>query len=144
MPFVAIVCADPVKTMRAANIRVKELRNVGCSVADLRTGGYSAQELCAIGCDAGELSKGGFTGKQLRDVGFSATQLKEAGLSVKELRTAARFSAVEVRELAIVAALVCYRLSTMLRFTFPPFPAVVRSSLRLVSPSNSSVTEDFH
>ena len=74
----------PIRELKDAGYSLAELKEAGCTFRELKDTGYSAFQLKEAGCTLREL-KEVFTMSELKDAGYLASQLKEAGCTLREL-----------------------------------------------------------
>ncbi|MGE3919448.1 MAG: pentapeptide repeat-containing protein [Gammaproteobacteria bacterium] len=77
----------------AQGVSAAALREIGCTAAEIKAGGYTAADLKNAGFTAGELLQAGFTPAQLKQAGFTAGQLAAAGVTPDQLKQAGYTSA---------------------------------------------------
>lgn len=76
------------EALKQLNCSVAQLRNAGFTAAELRAAGYTAAELRAAGFSAAELRAAGFTASELAAAGFTPAELAAAGYSPMEIANA--------------------------------------------------------
>ena len=81
------------KELREAGFEsVSDLKNAGCTVAELIEAGFTASDIKKAGCDrtAGfqisDIIKEGFTVSELKEAGCTAAELKDAGFTISDLK----------------------------------------------------------
>lgn len=76
------------EALKQLNCSVAQLRNAGFTAAELRAAGYTAAELRAAGFNAAELRAAGFTAAELAAAGYTQAELAAAGYTPMEIANA--------------------------------------------------------
>ena len=88
----------------AARFSSNELYAIGCTLVELREGGYPLKQLKEqVGFTAEDFRAAGFLAEELEDVGFTAKQLKECGYD-SEAMGKCSYTAEEFRAAGYTAA----------------------------------------
>jgi hypothetical protein len=114
--------------MRSACFTAAQLREAGCSLTALKSGGYSLEQLRLCGGKAGDIIREcGASAAQLRAAGYSAEDCIACGVSVSDLSHATTLAGHFTRCLLMMSS--SYRLQSA---------CVIRAQGRLLHPARAA------